>query len=51
MEWLSKNNSRFAKVYDPKRINAAFADEITLKLWKEEVGRASMRQLDKIQTD
>jgi hypothetical protein len=45
LEWLWRHDSRYKHVLDPKRIRAALADHIMLKLWKEEVKAAGMRLL------
>jgi hypothetical protein len=42
LEWLWRHE----QILDPKRIRAAFADHIMLKLWKEEVKAAGMRTID-----
>ena len=38
LQGLWRGDPRFKKVLDPKRIKAAFADQTTLKRWKEEIG-------------
>ncbi len=48
IQWLSENDPRFSAVLKPRRIRSAFVDEITLKRWREEVQRASMRELEEI---
>ena len=50
-EWLWKNDSRFSKLLSPKRIKQAFADPIALKRWQEEVKAASLRPIEKTQSD
>ena len=37
LEWLWRNDPRFSKVLDPKRIKLAFADKIMLRLWQREL--------------
>jgi hypothetical protein len=37
LEWLWRNDQRFSKILDPKRMRTAFADEIALKRWKREL--------------
>jgi hypothetical protein len=51
LEWLWRNDPRFSEVLSPKRMKAAFANEIALKCWQEEIRRASMRQSDEILKD
>jgi hypothetical protein len=41
LEWLWRNDPRFSKILDPKRMKTAFADEIALKRWKHELIRLS----------
>jgi hypothetical protein len=36
-EWYWRNDPRFSKILDPKRIKLAFADEIALKRWHGEL--------------
>ena len=36
-EWLWRNDARFSKILDPKRMKTAFADEIALKRWQREL--------------
>jgi hypothetical protein len=36
-EWHWRNDPRFSKTLDPKRIKTAFADEIALKRWQSEL--------------
>ena len=36
-EWYWRNDPRFSKILDPKRIRLAFADEIALKRWQGEL--------------
>jgi hypothetical protein len=36
-EWYWRNDPRFSKILDPKRIKLAFADEIALKPWQSEL--------------
>ena len=36
-EWHWRNDPRFSKILDPKRIKSAFADEIALKQWQSEL--------------
>jgi hypothetical protein len=36
-EWYWRNDRRFSKILDPKRIKLAFADEIALKRWQNEL--------------
>jgi hypothetical protein len=36
-EWYWRNDPRFSKILDPKRIKLAFADEIALKRWQSEL--------------
>ena len=36
-EWYWRNDPRFSKILDPKRIKSAFADEIALKRWQSEL--------------
>jgi hypothetical protein len=36
-EWYWRNDPRFSKILDPKRIKLAFADEIALKRWHSEL--------------
>jgi hypothetical protein len=42
-EHLWREDPRYKQVLDPKRIRAAFADHIMLKLWQEEIRAVSMR--------
>jgi hypothetical protein len=35
-DWYWRNDPRFSKILDPKRIKLAFADEIALKQWQSE---------------
>ena len=37
LERLWRNDPRFSKILDPKRIKSAFADEIALKRWRSEL--------------
>jgi hypothetical protein len=37
LEWHWRNDPRFSKILDPKRMKAAFADEIALKQWRSEL--------------
>jgi hypothetical protein len=37
LEWHWRNDPRFSKILDPKRMKAAFADEIALKRWQSEL--------------
>jgi hypothetical protein len=46
LEWLWRHDPHYTQILDPKRIRAAFADHIMLKLWKEEVKAAGMRTID-----
>jgi hypothetical protein len=36
-EWYWRNDPRFVKILNPKRIKSAFADEIALKRWQSEL--------------
>jgi hypothetical protein len=36
-EWYWRNDPRFSKILDPKRIKLAFADEVALKRWQSEL--------------
>jgi hypothetical protein len=36
-EWYWRNDPRFSKILDPKRMKTAFADEIALKRWQSEL--------------
>jgi hypothetical protein len=45
LEWLWRHDPHYKQILDPKRIRAAFADHIMLKLRKEEVKAAGMRSL------
>jgi hypothetical protein len=36
-EWYWRNDPRFSKILDPKRMKLAFADEIALKWWRSEL--------------
>lgn len=45
LEWLWRHDPRYKQVLDPKRIRAAFADHVMLKLWQQEVRAAGMRSL------
>jgi len=45
-EWLWKNDPRFSKLLNPKRIKQAFADPIALKRWQEELKQASLRPIE-----
>jgi hypothetical protein len=36
-EWYWRNDPRFSKILDPKRMKLAFADEIALKRWRGEL--------------
>ena len=36
-EWLWRNDARFSKILDPKRMKTAFGDEIALKRWQREL--------------
>ena len=36
-EWYWRNDPRFSKILNPKRIKSAFADEIALKRWQSEL--------------
>ena len=36
-EWYWRNDPRFSKILDPKRIKLAFDDETTLKRWRHEL--------------
>jgi hypothetical protein len=36
-QWYWRNDPRFSKILDPKRIKLAFADEIALKRWQSEL--------------
>jgi hypothetical protein len=36
-EWYWRNDPRFSKILDPKRIRLAFADQIMLRLWQREL--------------
>ena len=46
LEWLWRHDPHYKQILDPKRIRAAFADHIMLKLWKEEVKAVGMRTID-----
>jgi hypothetical protein len=37
LEWHWRNDPRFSKILDPKRMKTAFADEIALKRWQSEL--------------
>ena len=37
LEWYWRNDPRFSKILDPKRMKTAFADEIALKRWRSEL--------------
>jgi hypothetical protein len=37
LEWLWRNDPRFSKILDPKRIKIALGDEIALKRWQSEL--------------
>jgi hypothetical protein len=45
LEWLWRHDPRYKQVVNPKRIRAAFADHVMLKIWKEEVKAAGTRSL------
>lgn len=45
LEWLWRHDPRYRRILDPKRIRAAFADHIMLKLWQDEVRATTMRSL------
>jgi hypothetical protein len=46
LEWLWQHDPRYKQVLDPKRIRAAFVDQISLKRWQKQVRDASMNFLD-----
>jgi hypothetical protein len=46
LEWLWRNDPRFSKLLNPKRIKQAFVDPIALKRWQEEVKKASLRPIE-----
>ena len=43
LEWLWRNDPRFSKVLNPKRIKSAFADEIALKRWRGELNAITIQ--------
>lgn len=47
VEYLWKNDPRFAEVFHPKRIKTAFSDRLRYKFFLEEIRAASMTPLDK----
>ncbi len=46
LEWLWQHDPRYKQVLDPKRIRAAFVDQISLKRWQKQVRDASISSLD-----
>jgi hypothetical protein len=49
-EWYWRNDPRFSKILDPKRIKLAFADEIALKRWQSELNAIIVQAAAKTQT-
>ena len=47
LEWLWRNDPRFSKILNPKRIKLAFADQIMLKLWQRELNAIIVRGAEK----
>jgi hypothetical protein len=43
LEWLWRNDPRFSEILDPKRIKAAFADEIALRRWQRELNAITVQ--------
>ena len=46
-EWLWRNDPRFSKILNPKRIKSAFADEIALKQWQSELNAIIVQVTEK----
>jgi hypothetical protein len=47
LERLWRNDPRFSKILDPKRIKLAFADKIMLRLWQRELNALIVQGADK----
>ena len=50
-EWHWRNHPSFSKILHPKRIKAAFADEIALKQWQSELNAIIVQATAKAPTD
>ena len=42
-EWYWRNDPRFSKILDPKRMKLAFADEIALKRWQSQLNAINLQ--------